>query len=98
MMQYSLQWKNSSLNLYWNKKRNTNIKLKANIIYLIELASDPDEGSVKQNAATLWPVETKGKYFFFCSGVPYSKMPFKNEMNIKKHIETQYGIVNHILP
>lgn len=39
-------------------------------------ASEPDDGSVKQNAANS-PDVTFGKYFFFCSGVPYNKIPLK---------------------
>lgn len=43
---------------------------------LIEPASDPLLGSVKQNAANTLPWSvTIGKYFFFCSGVPNNKIP-----------------------
>lgn len=45
-------------------------------IYLIEPASDPEEGSVRQNAANS-PDVTLGKYFFFCASVPYNKIPLK---------------------
>jgi len=41
----------------------------------MEPASLPDEGSVRQNAATSFPVVTRGKYFAFCSGVPNNRIP-----------------------
>lgn len=40
----------------------------------IELASEPAPGSVKQKAAYS-PLLTRGRYFAFCSGVPYKSMP-----------------------
>lgn len=46
------------------------------ITYLIDPASDPDEGSVKQNAANSFD-DTLGKYLAFCSGVPNNNMPLK---------------------
>lgn len=42
--------------------------------YLIDPASDPEDGSVKQNAAKV-PLVTFGKYFAFCSGVPTKSIP-----------------------
>jgi hypothetical protein len=44
--------------------------------HLMELASLPLEGSVKQNAAKASPVATLGKYFFFCSSFPNKVMPY----------------------
>lgn len=43
---------------------------------MIEPASEPDDGSVRQNAAKS-PEDTLGRYLAFCSGVPKSKMPLK---------------------
>jgi len=42
--------------------------------YLIEPASLPDDGSVRQNAANSL-LDTLGRYLAFCSGVPNSKIP-----------------------
>lgn len=44
--------------------------------YFMDPASDPEEGSVKQNAANS-PDVTLGKYFAFCSGVPNNNIPLK---------------------
>lgn len=42
--------------------------------YLIEPASLPDDGSVRQNAANSL-LDTLGKYLAFCSGVPNNNIP-----------------------
>jgi len=44
---------------------------------LIENASLPEPGSVKQNAAIISPVARRGRYFAFCSGVPNNRSPLK---------------------
>jgi len=41
------------------------------------LASDPLDGSVRQNAAIISPDETSGKYLCFWSSVPNRVMPLK---------------------
>lgn len=46
------------------------------ITYLIEPASLPDEGSVRQNAANSL-LDTLGRYLAFCSGVPNNNTPCK---------------------
>jgi len=43
---------------------------------LIEPASLPDDGSVKQNAANSL-LDTLGRYLAFCSGVPNNNIPCK---------------------
>ena len=37
-------------------------------------ASEPALGSVRAKAPTLWPVVSMGRYFFFCSSVPWVRM------------------------
>ena len=44
-------------------------------LVLMELASEPLAGSVRQKAAIFSPDARSGRYFSFCSGEPYSRMP-----------------------
>mmetsp|Transcript_53444 Transcript_53444/g.134320 ORF Transcript_53444/g.134320 Transcript_53444/m.134320 type:complete len:209 (-) Transcript_53444:464-1090(-) len=41
----------------------------------MELASEPELGSVRQNAAIRSPVAREGRYFSFCCSLPTSKIP-----------------------
>lgn len=61
--------------LYFNHNNITSYFKKT---HLIDPASLPDDGSVKQKAANSL-LDTLGKYLAFCSGVPNNNIPCKQK-------------------
>ena len=43
----------------------------------IACASDPEPGSVRQNAATSSPVAHRGRYLSFCASLPNRTIPLQ---------------------